>query len=93
MELRNAIASEEDLFLMKSNNVFHKSDYTIHYRRYLSKNLFMFLTLSNSGLRYDTQSGILVNPKDFIINKNLMGNHTVTNNVFYLFNIILFIER
>lgn len=86
IEFRNAIANKDEIKLIKSSNIFHSASYLENYRRYLSKNLFMFLTLPNSGLEYFTQSGILIKPIDYTIDNCFYDDHNVTNNMFYLFN-------
>lgn len=84
--LRTALAKEDDFKLIKSPNVYHDDSYANHYRRYLTKNIFMFLTLPNSGLNYSTHTGVLVKPHDFIIGDDSFNKYNITDNAFYLYN-------
>lgn len=67
--LREALIAGQRIDLLK-NVKYCDEEFTDMYRRYMTKNTFMFLLLKHSGLHYDTENdGILVIPKEFKRNK------------------------
>lgn len=67
--LREVLIAGQKMDLLK-NVKYCDEEFTEMYRRYMTKNTFMFLVLKHSGLYYDTENdGILVIPKGFTRNK------------------------
>lgn len=84
--LRNAIRENKELAFLKLNKN-HDAAFANRYRRYMTKNTFMFLTLKTSGLYYDTENeAILVIPEGF--ERNCVSDYNypyfITNNAFFL---------
>lgn len=84
--LREALIAGKKVDLLKNVTCCDEA-FTDMYRRYMTKNTFMFLVLGRSGLYYDTKDdGILVIPKGFARNKaeDYGYPYFITNHISYL---------
>lgn len=84
--LRNAIMADKEItFLKLTKN--HDAVFANMYRRYMTKNTFMFLTLKTSGLHYNTEKeAILIIPEGF--ERNCVSDYNypyfITQNTYFL---------
>ena len=84
--LREALITGKRVDLLK-NVTCCDEEFTNMYRRYMTKNTFMFFILGHSGLYYDTKNdGILVIPRGFARNKaeDYGYPYFITNQISYL---------